>query len=219
MPLQPSLSLRSLPLACLFSLASLALDGQLTLANTAKPNPNPRALFPGRRIGGGTRGECNSRLIVHLVPESSVFAPGDTALLGLLEGPASEPHPLQLTFRPQAGTAPRAQRLLTAGPPALVLLNGPPLSGPTLWESNYRCGEGAPSAADPLQVVTTSSPPALSLLVQEPIPQDAGLRERLQALKRRCGGTVSRTELGAAFALADLLQDGWPDQLPVRCPS
>ena len=38
-------------------------------------NPQLRSSFPGRRIGGGTRGECTARLLVHLVPKNSVFAP------------------------------------------------------------------------------------------------------------------------------------------------
>ena len=28
--------------------------------------------FPGRRVGGGTRGECSARKIMHLVPESNI---------------------------------------------------------------------------------------------------------------------------------------------------
>ena len=29
--------------------------------------------FPGRRVGGGTRGECSARKIMHLVPESNII--------------------------------------------------------------------------------------------------------------------------------------------------
>lgn len=185
----------------------------------AEAQANPRSTFPGRRVGGGTRGECNSRLIVHLVPDSSVFAPGAAGLLGLLEGPASDPDPLQLSFRPQPPTAGRSQRLLPAGSPALVVLVAPSMQVPTVWESNYRCAEGAPSAADPLQVVSSSSPPALSLLVADVTPADAAISAQLQQFRKRCGSSVSRGEVAASFGLGDLLDGGWPDQLPVRCPS
>ena len=30
-----------------------------------------RSTFPGRRVGGSTRGECAAREIIHLVPETS----------------------------------------------------------------------------------------------------------------------------------------------------
>ena len=29
--------------------------------------------FPGRRVGGGTRGECSARKIMHLVPDNNIL--------------------------------------------------------------------------------------------------------------------------------------------------
>ena len=57
---------------------------------------NPRSTFPGRRVGGGTRGECSSaRTLVHLVPATSVYAPGASGLVGLVQGPSDSPVSLQ----------------------------------------------------------------------------------------------------------------------------
>lgn len=187
----------------------------------ARAQTDLRSTFPGRRVGGGTRGECNARLIVHLVPASSVFAPGQPGLLGVLEGPAANPRPLELRFRPQQGEGPTQERLLAAGGPALVLLPTPALAGATVWESSYRCDEqiGAGTSADPLQFVESTSPPALSLLVVDAVPADTKLQAQLKQLRGRCGATISRQELASAFALSDLIDTSWPDQLPVRCPS
>jgi hypothetical protein len=206
------------PLATLLLLAGLLLPWA---APPVRAQSDLRSTFPGRRVGGGTRGECNSRLIVHLVPDSNVYAPGAAPLLGLLEGPAANPRPLELRFRPQSGGAAGGERLLVAGGAALVLLPGPALAGPTLWESSYRCDEeiGSGASDDPLQFVASTSPPALSLLVLDSTPADAALISQLQQLRSRCGGTVSRAEFEAAFGLTDLLDSSWPDQLPVRCPS
>jgi hypothetical protein len=205
--------------ATLLLLAGLVLPW--AAAAPVRAQTDLRTTFPGRRVGGGTRGECNSRLIVHLVPPSSVYASGTAPLLGLLEGPAANPRPLELRFRPQAGSAAGSERLLVAGGAALVLLPGPALAGPTVWESSYRCDEeiGSGASDDPLQFVESTSPPALSLLVLDSTPADAALNSQLQQLRSRCGGTVSRAEFGAAFGLTDLLDSSWPDQLPVRCPS
>lgn len=187
----------------------------------ARAQSDLRSTFPGRRVGGGTRGECNARLIVHLVPSSSVYAPGQPGLLGLLEGPAANPRPLELRFRPQVGGDATGERQLAAGGPALVLLPSPALAGPTVWESSYRCDEqiDSGSKADPLQFVESTSPPALSLLVVDSTPADATLQQKMRQLRGRCGATISRQELAATFALTDLLDASWPDQLPVRCPS
>ena len=54
-------------------------------------NPQLRSSFPGRRIGGGTRGECTARLLVHLVPKNSVFA----QVRGICLGSCRDPHRLR----------------------------------------------------------------------------------------------------------------------------
>ena len=86
------------------------------------------------------------RQIVHLVPASSVFAPGSTALIGLLEGPSSKPQPLELALRvaaadgsADAGAAPLVQKQVPAAANRLVLLSIPTVSRPLVWESSFRC--------------------------------------------------------------------------------
>ena len=90
----------------------------------------PRNSFPGRRVGGGTRGECAARPIVHLVPSSSVFAPGDLLLIAVLEGPSSNPQRLQIVLRLasadggfDAADAPVLQREFPAAQNRLILID------------------------------------------------------------------------------------------------
>lgn len=211
---KPPLVRLPLGLSLLLVLAGLVPS----VPSPAGAQPDPRSSFPGRRVGGGTRGECSARPIVHLVPESSVFSPAQPPLLALLVGPSANPRPLLLSFRPQSGGA-TVERQLPAEAAALLLLPAPRLAGATVWESTYRCEAGAATAADdPLGLVSSVSPPALSLLVSDPAPADLPLRARLQQLQGRCGGQVSSAELASWFALGDLLAD-WPVQLPVRCSS
>ena len=132
----------------------------------------PRNSFPGRRVGGGTRGECTSRPVVHLVPDSNVFSPGSTNLIAVLEGPSSDPQPLEVTLRsvsadgiadPDLG--PLMQKQIPAAVNRLVLLSIPSATAPMLWESSYRCG--ADAASDEFGFITTSAPPARSLLIPD----------------------------------------------------
>ncbi|MEA5415198.1 hypothetical protein [Synechococcus sp. BA-132 BA5] len=207
----------------------------LTLAPLAALEPPPaqaqselRKSFPGRRVGGGTRGDCSSRLLAHLVPSSSVFAPGKARFLGVLEGPSASPSPLEITFRPLSGRgtadgsmASGQRRVLPASAPGITLLTLPAVKVPTMWESSYLCPGSAASStsADPLNFVAADSPPALSLLVTEPSKEDAAVQASLAKLHRSCGSSVSRDEVGAAFGLADLITAQWPERLPVRCPA
>ena len=160
---------------------------------------------------------------MHLVPASSVFAPGSTALIGLLEGPSSNPQPLELALRTaatdgsaDAGSAPVVQKQVPAAANRLVLLNIPKVSRPLLWESSFRCdadGEG-----DEFGFITTSAPPAVSLLVQQGGQEDQQLQQQLASLQGSCGATTPLAPLKTAFQLGDdVIDASWPQNVTVAC--
>ena len=190
----------------------------MLLAVDALAQVDLRSTFPGRRVGGATRGECSARLLAHLVPESSVYAPGTPVTLAVLEGPTAMPYPLLVSLRPQAGGA-AFSRTLPASAAGVTLLQLKPLQAATVWESSYRCDEGQPVSADLLSFVSASSPPALSLLVADRTPADRTVEASLQSLRRHCGKSVPKQQLARDFGLDELKTADWPDQLPVRCPS
>ena len=185
----------------------------------ASAQDNLRSSFPGRRVGGGTRGECSARILAHLVPDSSVFSPGNTSDLALVQGPTANPVSLTMTFKPESGGAP-VNRTLSASPAALILVRGSAITAPTVWESGFDCAAGDTGAIDdPLAFVETASPPAVSLLVPTPDPSDAPIQKAIQSLSQSCGATVPAAATLAQFGLADVVTAEWPQQLPVRCPS
>ena len=202
----------------LLAVAFLSHEASSALAQTSD-----RSSFPGRRIGGGTRGECAARVLAHLVPGSSVFAPGSALTVGLLLGPTANPRPIQVQFRPQGpgGTAagPVLTRELPPAPTGVTLLSLGSLKGPQVWESSFRCADGreVPSS-DPLSFVETVSPPALSLLVTEVTAKDQSLQQGLQKLTQLCGSQVPKAELAKSFDLEGVMGPDWPELLPVRCP-
>ena len=185
----------------------------------AKAQPNPRSSFPGRRVGGGTRGECSSRVVLHLVPESSVYAPATSADLAVVLGPAARPAPLKLTFRAKNGEL--STRTLPPSTAGLTLLRIPPLRTVTEWESSYVCKSGGDMAAsaDPLNFIETTFPPALSLLLPSATASDSTVQKTLRSLRDSCGGSVPTVVTLAGFGLDDLVTEDWPASLPVRCPS
>lgn len=205
---------------------SLLILGTIVLSLTATLLPvqaqtNLRSTFPGRRVGGATRGECSSRLLAHLVPSSSVFAPGDARLLGILEGPTANPRPIQLSFRPEGSAQTSAAQVISlpATEVGIVLFNAPQGALPLRWESAYQCDAATtPANDDPLAFVSSDSPPALTLLINDTTAEDLRLQQALQGLRKACGGSVSRTELASSFGLADVIKDDWPARMPVRCP-
>ena len=189
----------------------------------AAASPELRSSFPGRRVGGGTRGECSARLLVHLVPQNSVFAPDADRLLGILQGPTQAPKPLLVDLRrlASAGTVAdaknRVQRIrLDPSTIGVTLFRAPTADG-VVWESSYQCMEPQSGVDELSWDGGFDAPPAITLLLSEPAPLDLKLQDRLKALANQCDGSLSKERLIKDFNLAALDLMSWPDRLPVRC--
>jgi hypothetical protein len=202
----------------IFCISALALIVN-AMSAVAEAEVGLRSSFPGRRVGGGTRGECSARTLAHLVPESSVFAPGAARTLGLVQGPTANPVSLKVIFKPNDGGI-ESVRTLAASPASIILLSSADVTGPTVWESSFTCESALDDDdLDPIAFVQTTSPPALSLLVSDPEASDQTLQMALKSLLSQCGSSVPSKDTMAEFGLADLVTDEWPDSLPVRCPA
>ena len=203
-------------------MSGLLLTCSALLADVAWGQKDLRSAFPGRRVGGGTRGACNARVVAHLVPSQSVFAPA--GYLAVLVGPAASPVPLKVSFRSEQGgsvalISSLPSRTLPAAPAGLRLLPISAPAQPTVWESSFDCSAGDASGTSPdsLSFVESSSPPAVSLLLPSPSEDDASIQQAIARLHSACGGLVPTGKTLADFGLADLATSAWPELLPVRC--
>ena len=183
-------------------LIAVALAGQAALAQ-----PDSRNTFPGRRVGGGTRGACTSRLIAHLAPANNIqrVPSAGPVRLAVLQGPTSEPFPLQIALDG------RRSIQLPASSAGVVVLRIPPIGSDTRWQSSYVCPAGTPAADDPLNFVVAVAPPALSLL-----RPSSDVDDQLPGLLSRCGGSVDLAEIKQWLGV-EAVSGEWPQQLPVRC--
>ena len=183
-------------------LMAVALAGQAALAQ-----PDSRNSFPGRRVGGGTRGVCTSRLIAHLAPANNIqrVPSAGPVRLAVLQGPTSETYPLQIALDGR----PSVQ--LPASPAGVVVFRIPPIGSDTRWQSSYVCPAGASDTDDPLNFVTAAAPPALSLL-----RPSSDANDQLPGLLSRCGGSVDVEQIEQWLGV-EALPGEWPQQLPVRC--
>ena len=202
---------------CVVGLAPAAVDAQLDIGI--------RNSFPGRRIGGGTRGECWTRLFAHLVPANSVYTPGSPPLIAVLEGPAQTPRPVIIELRsvranglPDPNAKPVFQRTLLPEKEGVRLIVLDKLTKPLSWTSSYSCPDSPVPSDESLFFVSRSEPPPLTLLLpSNPSPDDRKVWETLGLLYEACGKTFPRQEVKRLFGFSDLLSDDWPENLPVRC--
>jgi len=188
----------------------------LALNTIAFAAPNLRSSFPGRRVGGGTRGECTARIVAHLVPVSNVFGMATSGELALVQGPTANPVELTTRFKPQGGGA-AVTRTIPASSAGFILIRGRSITAPTVWETSFDCASGGATQTDPLAFVATVSPPAVSLLLPQQETADAATQVALTSLSQRCGSTVPTASTLARFGLADLVTPQWPETLPVQC--
>ena len=185
-----------------FVLMAVALVGQAAFAQS-----DSRNRFPGRRVGGGTRGVCTSRLIAHLTPINNIkrVAQAAPVRLAVLQGPTSQPFPLEISLEG------RPSIQLPASPAGVVVLSIPPVRSDTRWQSSYVCPAATPEGDDPLNFVVAVAPPALSLL-----RPTSGAGDQLPGLLSRCGGTIELAQIRQWLGV-EALPGQWPQQLPVRC--
>jgi len=218
--------LRTLRLSWLgFICLAISLAGLAPPPADAQIDISIRNSFPGRRIGGGTRGECLSRLFAHLVPANSVYAPGSPPLIAVLEGPAKTPRPLIIELRtvranglPDPSGKLVYKRTLLPEPLGITVILLSKLTQPVGWTSLYYCPEHPAPSDEPLFFVSNGEPPPLTLLLpSNPSPEDQKVRDSLGRLSKACGTTFSRQEVKLLFGFSDLASDDWPEALPVRC--
>ena len=181
---------------------ALALAGQAALAQADSRNS-----FPGRRIGGGTRGVCTARLVAHFVPANNIqrVPAAGSVRVAVLQGPTQQPYPLKISLEGQPSVE------LAASAAGVVVLSLPAVSSDTPWQSSYLCPGGTSGREDPLDFVAVAAPPALSLLRPSSDQEDS-----LPAPLVQCGGTVALTQVKQWLEVQSLPGE-WPDQLPVRC--
>jgi len=206
-----------------FSAVAASALLQLFFSLSSASAQSLRSSFPGRRIGGGTRGECTSRLVAHLVPEDNVYAPPESqqSVVGLILGSSPAPAPLSVSFRPfkTSGSGSSAESTLTFAPSqaSVVLISLPSAIRPLVWESSFDCSQE--DSAGEFGFVVSSSPPAISLLSADASPADQLNTSLLSKLRSRCGQTVDAEELLSEFKLTDLSSHGLPVSLPIICPA
>ena len=181
---------------------ALALASQAALAQADSRNS-----FPGRRIGGGTRGVCTARLVAHFVPANNIqrVPAAGSVRVAVLQGPTQQPYPLKISLEGQPSVE------LAASAAGVVVLSLPAVSSDTSWQSSYLCPGGTSGREDPLDFVAVVAPPALSLLRPSSDQDDP-----LPASLAQCGGTIALAQVEQWLAVQSLPGD-WPDELPVRC--
>ena len=190
---------------------------------------NIGSAFPGRRLGGGTRGECSARKIMHLVPDNNILFHNSDGQIALIIGPSSSPKDVKIAFKPYSssdgnfkGPSPEIDELfISNSSEKVILLNIPKKKFPFTWESAFECSDDNEDSFDGFgfNFIQDNSPPAISLIAPESLQKKNNSEDKISWLSKYCGKKVSQNELNKKFKINELFDENWSEEIYVDCKS
>lgn len=203
---------------CLFLLVGIIrpLGGE-----TNQERLKNRQTFPGRRIGGGTRGKCNSRLLVHLVPSSNIYTPDSSKNIALLIGPSNEPKSLLIKFSKEKTEKELIQdtQVLDSSTSKVIIIKSPDVNFPIIWESSFDCNKENKTHNDPLNFVESFAPPAKTLIKNKSQNNEDKLNaNKILNLTAKCNQKIYFNHLLNLFDLNELRETIQPgSKINIEC--
>jgi len=174
----------------------------LTFIFLIKPlnlNASERNKFPIRRIGGGTRGECGSGQLIHIVPEESYYLPDLNGKLAIYLGVLDKPTELNISFKEIREknillTNSKEIRLtLEVKGESIIILKLPKLKRPIYWQSNFNCQ--LQNYQDEFNYVLSNSVPAATIIKKDNLNNnDIIYRRKINNLYESCGEILSKKD-------------------------
>ena len=190
---------------------------------------NIGSAFPGRRLGGGTRGECSARKIMHLVPDNNILFHNSEGQIALIIGPSSSPKDVKIAFKPYSSTdgnfngpSPQIDELfISNSSEKIILLNIPKKKFPFTWESAFECSDDNEESFDGFgfDFIQDNSPPAITLIAPESLQKKNNSEDKISWLSKYCGKNISQNELNKKFQINELFDENWSEEIYVDCKS
>ena len=138
-------------------------------------------------------------------------------MIGWIEGPSSDPKPIEVVLRNQNTSDLVVSRSFPSMGSRIVLLRLPQtLAYPLVWESSYQCVD--PSVNGQFGLFGAGGgPSAISLLVVDSVPDDSAVHSYLKEMLNNCGTNTSVATITGLFELRDVLSSRGLKALPVVC--
>ena len=188
---------------------------------TATVADDLRSQFPGRRVGGGTRGECSARFIAHVATPNSTYSPGESGLLAILQGPSSNHRPIRTKFGNYSVNKEilyNDELILSHPNASLFIFKIPKIVVETSWSSNYKCSDETTNNFGILDFVEESSPPALSLLLKKASKEDLPIQKSILKYSKKCDKKAQTQDIFTEFKLGNNIdKKNWPIDLDIIC--
>ena len=176
--------------------------------------------FPGRRVGGGTRGECSARKIMHLVPESNIAFQNELGHFALIIGPSNDPKDININFKEFKETQKNKVNLnnfkIKASKEKVFLISIPSQDLPFILESSFDCNDNTDMGFD-FNFIQDDSPPAQTLIAPSSYQKSKNEEDKMAWLSKFCDKNISQSSLSEKFQIGDFFDENWAKDIDVTC--
>ena len=173
-----------------------------------------RSTFPTSRMGGGTRGLCGSRLIMHIVPLENKYTPDKTRLLAMYLGKTKEAKPLTVEIINNS----QIEQKLNFEPSgeALFIFKIQSIENTTLWKSYFNCSDI--QSDNMINFMSNISNPVSTLISTESNLEQKKYQRFINKAHNKCGTTITNEEIKNLTSLDEAISSKISENVSIICP-
>jgi hypothetical protein len=173
-----------------------------------------RSTFPTSRMGGGTRGLCGSRLIMHIVPVENKYTPDKTRFLAMYLGKTKEAKPLTVEIINNS----QIEQKLNFEPSgeALFIFKIQSIENTTLWKSYFNCSDI--QSDNMINFMSNISNPVSTLISTESNLEQKKYQRFINKAHNKCGTTITNEEIKNLTSLDEAISSKISENVSIICP-
>jgi len=191
----------------IFSLLVILVNPRIALASN-------RSTFPTSRMGGGTRGECGSRLIIHIVPLANKYSPDKNRLLAIYLGKTKEAKPLTVEMINKSRT--EQKLIFEPSGESLLLFKTQIIANNTLWKSYFNCSEI--QSDNRINFISNTSNPVSTLISSGNNMENEKYQKLINNAYNKCGTSITNKEIINITSLNDEISNKLSENISIICP-
>ena len=173
-----------------------------------------RSTFPTSRMGGGTRGLCGSRLIMHIVPVENKYTPDKTRLLAMYLGKTKKAKPLTVEIINNS----QIEQKFNFEPSgeALFIFKIQSIKNTTLWKSYFNCSDI--QSDNMINFMSNISNPVSTLISTESNLEQKKYQRFINKAHNKCGTTITNEEIKNLTSLDEAISSKISENVSIICP-
>jgi len=174
-----------------------------------------RNSFPTSRMGGGTRGLCGSRLIMHIVPVVNKYTPDKTRLLAMYLGKTKEAKPLTVEIINNS----QIEEKLNFEPSgeSLFIFKIQSIENITLWKSYFNCSDIQNDNI--INFMSSISNPVSTFISTESNLEQRKYQRFINRAHNKCGTTITKEQIKNLINLDEEISSKISEKVSIICPS